>query len=98
MISTRTLLILYFVVMNLLGLSAMAMDKIRAMERRFRIPESVLLLLAILGGSIGSIIGMFLFRHKKRKLKFRIGLPLILFLQIGLWVFLEVGASQIIFQ
>ena len=51
--NTRTMLILYFIVMNLIGLSAMVIDKIRAMERRFRIPESVLLIIAVLGGSIG---------------------------------------------
>ena len=45
--NTRLMLILYFFVMNLLGLSAMVIDKIRAMERRFRIPESVLFILAI---------------------------------------------------
>ena len=44
--NTRLMLILYFFVMNLLGLSAMVIDKIRAMERRFRIPESVLFILA----------------------------------------------------
>ena len=47
--NTRTMLILYFIVMNLIGLSAMVIDKIRAMERRFRIPESVLLIIAVLG-------------------------------------------------
>lgn len=96
--NTRTMLILYFVIMNLIALFAMAADKIRAMEHRFRIPESVLILLAVLGGSIGSIVGMFLFRHKKRKPKFRIGLPVILILQIVLWISLEVGTSQIVFQ
>ena len=49
--NTRTMLILYFIVMNLIGLSAMVIDKIRAMERRFRIPESVLLIIAVLGCS-----------------------------------------------
>ena len=53
--NTRTLLILYYIAINLIGLSAMVIDKIRAMERRFRIPESVLLILALLGGSAGCI-------------------------------------------
>lgn len=95
--NTRTMLILYFVIMNLIGLSAMVIDKIRAMERRFRIPESVLLIIAALGGSVGCIIGMFVFRHKKRKAKFRIGLPLILILQIGGWIALHFATSKIVF-
>ena len=95
--NTRTMLILYFLIMNLLGLSAMAIDKIRAMERRFRIPESVLLILALLGGSAGCIAGMIIFRHKKRKIKFRYGLPLILILQIGAWLALYIATSKIVF-
>ncbi len=95
--NTRTMLILYYLVMNLIGLSAMVIDKIRAMERRFRIPESVLLIIAVLGGSVGCIAGMLVFRHKKRKPKFRYGLPLILILQIAAWAALEIGTSKIIF-
>ncbi|MBQ8986983.1 MAG: DUF1294 domain-containing protein [Lachnospiraceae bacterium] len=95
--NTRTMLILYFIVMNLIGLSAMVIDKIRAMERRFRIPESVLLIIAVLGGSIGCIAGMIVFRHKKRKVKFRIGLPLILILQIGAILALYISTSKIVF-
>ena len=95
--NTRIMLILYFFVMNMLGLSAMVIDKIRAMERRFRIPESVLLILAVLGGSVGCIAGMVIFRHKKRKPLFRYGLPLILILQIGAWLALHIGTSKIVF-
>ena len=95
LMNTRTMLILYFVIMNLIGLSAMVIDKIRAMERRFRIPESVLLIIAVLGGSVGCIAGMIIFRHKKRKIKFRYGLPLIL--QIGAWLALHIGTSKIVF-
>ena len=97
LMNTRTMLILYFVIMNLIGLSAMVIDKIRAMERRFRIPESVLLIIAVLGGSVGCIAGMIIFRHKKRKIKFRYGLPLILILQIGAWLALHIGTSKIVF-
>ena len=95
--NTRTLLILYYIAINLIGLSAMVIDKIRAMERRFRIPESVLFILALLGGSAGCIAGMIIFRHKKRKPAFRYGLPLILILQIGAWLALHIATSKIIF-
>ena len=96
-VNTRTMLIIYYISINLIGLSAMVIDKIRAMERRFRIPESVLLILALLGGSLGCIAGMIIFRHKKRKPKFRYGLPLILILQIGAWLALHIATSKIIY-
>ena len=75
----------------------MASDKIRAMEHRYRIPEAVLLLFAVVGGSIGSILGMFLFHHKTRKAKFRFGLPLILLVQIALIILLRSLAVTIEF-
>ena len=59
--NTKTLLIIYYIVVNLLGLGFMASDKIRAMEHRFRIPESVLLILSLIGGALGTLAGMFLF-------------------------------------
>ncbi len=85
----RIILIIYLLLINFLGIASMASDKIRAMERRYRIPESVLLLISIIGGSIGSIAGMLLFRHKIRRAKFRIGLPVILIVQIALIVLLN---------
>lgn len=91
------ILIIYFIVVNFIGIASMASDKIRAMEHRYRIPEGVLLLFAIIGGSIGSILGMVLFHHKKRKPLFRYGLPLILILQIGLIILLRSFAVTIEF-
>lgn len=60
----------------------MAADKKRAMNRRWRIPESVLLTIAFIGGSLGSIAGLLICRHKTRHLKFTILLPLFLALHI----------------
>ena len=82
----KIILIIYLPFINFMGIASMASDKIRAMEHRFRIPESVLLLIALIGGSIGAILGMLLFHHKTRKAKFRYGLPLILLIQIPLGV------------
>ena len=93
----RIILIVYFLFVNFLGIASMASDKIRAMEHRFRIPESVLITLAVIGGSIGSVAGMILFHHKIRKAKFRIGLPLILLAQIGLIVLLRSVMTSIEF-
>ena len=91
------ILIIYFLAVNFAGIASMASDKIRAMEHRYRIPEGVLLLFAVIGGSIGSILGMVLFHHKKRKPLFRYGLPLILILQIGLIILLRSFAVTIEF-
>lgn len=94
--STRTILLIYLLIINIIGLAAFAIDKIRAMERRFRIPESVLFILAIIGGSLGCIIGMHLFRHKRRKFKFSFGLPMILVIQVAAWVALRTS-MQVLF-
>ena len=61
-------------------------DKKRAKRQERRIPEKVLIMLAIAGGSIGAYIGMGVFRHKIRKPRFYIGIPLIILLQIVLLV------------
>ena len=93
----KIILIVYLLVINFIGIASMASDKIRAMEHRYRIPEAVLLLFAVVGGSIGSILGMFLFHHKTRKAKFRFGLPLIMLVQIALIILLRSLAVTIEF-
>jgi uncharacterized membrane protein YsdA (DUF1294 family) len=60
----------------------MGIDKNRARKNRWRIPEATLLLFAFLGGSIGSLGGMYLFHHKTRKPKFSVGVPVILVMQV----------------
>lgn len=73
---------LYLAVMNLTGFAMMGIDKRKAVRRLWRIPESTLFVIAIIGGSIGSIIGMRVFHHKTRHWYFVLGMPLILILQI----------------
>lgn len=85
------LLIGYLILINLAGLLSMFLDKQRARKDKYRISERSLFLIAAVGGSVGSIAGMYLFRHKTRHKRFIIGLPLILFLQI---VILMVAASS----
>lgn len=83
-----TLLLGYFIIMNLIGFALMGIDKYRAKKRSFRIPEATLFIVAIIGGSIGSIIGMYTFRHKTRHWYFVYGMPFILLLQIIFFIFL----------
>ena len=85
----KIVLVIYLVLINFIGIAFMAVDKIRAMEHRFRVPEGVLLTISIIGGSIGTILGMFLFHHKTRRQKFRIGLPAILAAQAALVILMH---------
>ena len=83
------LLALYYLCLNLFSFAAMAWDKSLAKSRCQRIPERALLLLDFLGGSLGGMIAMYLFRHKTLHLKFRV-LPvlfLLLHLALLLWLF-----------
>lgn len=75
-------IILYVAVVNVISFIVMGVDKRRAVKRAFRVPESTLFVLAIIGGSIGSIAGMHLFHHKTRHWYFLYGMPVILTLQI----------------
>ncbi len=79
-----TAIILYLAAMNLLDFVLMGADKSKAKRGARRIPEATLLLFAILGGSVGGILGMLLFRHKTRHAAFALGLPLILLVQLVL--------------
>lgn len=81
-----SLLISYFAVMNIIGFALMGIDKYKAKKRAFRIPEATLFIVAIIGGSIGSIIGMYAFRHKTRHRYFVYGMPFILLLQVALMI------------
>lgn len=81
------LLLFYLVTINAAGFLIMLADKEKAKKHLWRIPEATLLTVAALGGSIGSLAGMKVFRHKTKKPKFYIGIPAILVLQILLCVF-----------
>lgn len=78
-----TLLLIYFISLNILALFLMGLDKYKAKKQLWRIPESTLFIIAVIGGSIGAIIGMYAFRHKTRHWYFVYGLPAILLLQIA---------------
>ena len=75
-------IILYLIAINLVGFLAMWLDKRKAQKGRWRIKEKTLFLITVLGGGIGTISGMYTFRHKTQKLTFTIGMPAILILEI----------------
>ena len=72
------LLLYYLLIINAAGFLLMLVDKWKAKKNRWRIRESTLLIVAALGGSVGSLLGMYIFRHKTLHLKFTLGIPLIL--------------------
>ncbi|MDE6619884.1 MAG: DUF1294 domain-containing protein [Lachnospiraceae bacterium] len=77
---------LYLTLINITGFAVMGIDKRKAVKHRWRVRESTLFLIALIGGSVGSILGMRIFHHKTRHWYFVYGMPLILILQILLAV------------
>ena len=75
------LLLIYFLIINALGFLLMLADKRKARKKLWRIPEATLLTVAAIGGSIGSLAGMYTFRHKTKHLKFTLGIPAIMVIQ-----------------
>ena len=78
----------FIAILNVITFLIYAIDKWKAKKNRWRIPESILLLLAVLGGSIGAWMGMKIWHHKTRHKKFKYGIPLIMILQIGMLLYL----------
>lgn len=85
------LIIAYLICINLAGFASMGLDKKKAIRHQWRIPETTLFLIALLGGSLGSIVGMQLFRHKTRHWYFVCGMPAIFFVELALalWFVLQ---------
>lgn len=79
------MLVAYVVIVNIVALAMMGIDKSRAVNGEWRISERALFTVAIIGGSIGTIVGTYLFRHKTRHTNFVIGIPAILVVQIVLY-------------
>ena len=82
------ILFIYLALINIIGFALMGIDKKRAIRGAWRISESSLFLTAVLGGSIGCILGMQLFRHKTKHWYFKYGMPAILILQVAATIFL----------
>ena len=84
-----TIVTIYLVIINLLGIFVMWSDKRKAKKGAWRIKESTLFAVALLGGAMGTTLGMHLFRHKTKHWYFKYGFPLILILETALavWVF-----------
>lgn len=77
-----TFLFFYFLAINIISFFIFFIDKKRSIKKKWRISENTLFIVSILGGCIGSLSSMYVFHHKTKHLKFTIGIPLILILQL----------------
>lgn len=75
-------IVIYLILINIIAFLAMYIDKRKAKKGKRRIPEKTLFILVGLGGGIGGILGMYLFRHKTKKTRFVIGFPAILIFEV----------------
>ena len=82
-------LTVYILAVSLLTWILFGLDKWKAIHGKWRIRESTLLGLSFIGGAAGGLAGMYLFRHKIRKMRFRIGVPLMLLVQAALWLYFK---------
>ena len=90
---TVKILLWYFLAVSLLSVIVTAADKLKARRGEWRVPENTLMLLAALGGSAAMYAVMLLIRHKTRHVKFMLGIPLIMALQVPvvLWILRRLG-------
>ena len=79
--------VIYILAINLIGFFIMWLDKHKARKGSWRIPEKTLFIITAIGGGIGTTVGMFVFRHKTKKLNFLIGFPFITILEIILAIY-----------
>ena len=76
----------YFLIINAIGFVIMLIDKQKAKKKKWRIPERHLMSIAGAGGSLGVLLGMFVWRHKTKHLKFLLGVPALLIMQILIFI------------
>lgn len=90
------LLLVYLVIINAAGFCFMLIDKHKAKQNLWRIPEKILLIIAAVGGSLGVLMGMRIFRHKTLHFKFSLGVPALLILHIVIFIFIYAKTTMAI--
>lgn len=79
----------YLILINIIGFILILVDKIKACKNKWRIKENTLLFISIIGGGIGELISMLIFHHKTKKNKFIIFIPLLILIQIIIYLYLK---------
>lgn len=87
-------ILIYFLVINIITFFAMWIDKRRAIKGEWRTSEATLLTLVLLGGGVGGIAGMYIFRHKTKKLRFSVGFPAILIFEIMVIIYIIISLNK----
>ena len=82
-------ILIYLLAINVFAFFLYGIDKWKAKRSKWRIPEMTLLSIAVIGGSVGAWIGMKVWHHKTMHKKFKYGIPLILFVQIAITLFIS---------
>ena len=77
---------IYLIILNIITFLIMGIDKYLAIKKKYRISEFHLLKLTLFGGSVGSLLGMIIFRHKTKKMKFLIIIPLSIIIHILIYL------------
>ena len=80
----------YLVIINVIAFVVYGIDKRKAKKHLWRIPEATLIGLAFIGGSVGAFLGMRIFHHKTKHIKFYVGVPAIFMIEIAIAIFLKV--------
>ena len=80
--------IIYMLIISLIAVLVTIIDKKRAIKHKYRIPERTLLMISALGGSVAMLITMNIIRHKTKHLKFMVGIPVIIIIQITVLVYI----------
>lgn len=89
MMKITNILIIYLIIINTVSFIIFGIDKYAAIKHKYRIKESTLFAISLIGGSIGGIIGMQVFRHKTLKSIFKYGLPIVLLFQIIIYIIIK---------
>ncbi|KWU55882.1 hypothetical protein AWW70_24655 [Bacillus mycoides] len=79
---------IYFIIINVIAFSMMGLDKRKAKKKQWRTPESTLFLSAAAGGAVGAWIGMYMFHHKTYKSKFVFGIPVLVIITVGVFLYI----------
>lgn len=89
MMKITNILIIYLIIINIIAFIIFGIDKYAAVKHKYRIKESTLFAISLIGGAIGGIIGMQVFRHKTLKPIFKYGLPTVLVFQIIIYIIIK---------
>lgn len=87
----ENILFYYLLLINIISFIIIYINKQKAIKHKWRIKESTLFLVSIMGGSLGTLIGMYTFHHKTKHIKFTLGIPFIFIIQILLIYYLNIS-------